>query len=82
MTLLYCIVNEWTVLPENCLFPMVSLWAYAIVPLSRTKIKSDLYNLIILLFIMQVERMFQIESANENCVIIEHTDGYNSESGG
>lgn len=82
MTLLYCIVNEWTVLSENDLFPMVSLWAYDIVPFSRTKIKSDLYNFIVVLLIMQVERKFQIESANDNCVIIEHTDGYNSESDG
>lgn len=82
MTLLYCIVNEWIVLSENRLFLMVSLLAYAIVLVSRNKIKSDLYNLIILLLIMQVERKYQIKSANENCVIIEHTDGYNSESDG
>ena len=27
---------------------------------------------------MQVERKFQVKSDDENCVIIEHRDGYNS----
>ena len=38
MMLLYCIVNEWTVLAEKGLFLMVSLWACAIVPIISTNV--------------------------------------------